>query len=91
MDRDNYYLLLRVLSVVMAICLWALSVSFSNAGFNFRVADKAWAAWILAISVTVLELIWTKQGYKPNITLFVIGLVLMDMEFTLTFWVFRMP
>jgi len=74
MKREDYYLVLRVAAVVMALLLWYLSVFFSNKGFNFQVADMQWAAWILAASVTVIELVWTKQGFKPSPTLFVFGL-----------------
>ena len=74
MKREDYYLVLRVASVVMAFLLWYLSVFFSNKGFNFQVQDMQWAAWILAASVTIIELVWTKQGFKPSPTLFVFGL-----------------
>jgi len=73
MTRQNYLLLLRVLSVVVAATLWLISITFSVDGFNFQVADMAWAGWFMGIAITAIELIWNKQGANSNMTILLIG------------------
>jgi len=73
MSRQNYLLLLRVVSVIVASTLWLISITFSVDGFNFQVADMAWAGWFMGFAITAIELIWNKQGANTNMTIILIG------------------
>ena len=73
-NKKRYYMILRLLAVAASTFLWGASVFFSNRGFSIEIPDMAWIGWGLALCVTVIELVWTKQGHQLNITLFIAGL-----------------
>lgn len=75
MDKNTYFAVLRILAAVTAVCLWMVSVSFSVSGFNFEVDNMVWAGYVLAFSVTVLQLVWSKVGFKAGLALIVGGIL----------------
>lgn len=64
----------RILAVLMAIGLWFLSVKFSQQGFGITLPAYAWMGYILALSVTVMELV-LNSGNGLNPTLYVAGII----------------
>lgn len=73
--QDKWTRTKKVLAVIVAISLWLASMNFSYSGFNFNVSDMAWLGWILALSVTVIELVFNTDIQKLNLTLFVAGIL----------------
>ena len=63
------------LAIGTAILLWMASCQFSYAGFNVNAPDAAWLGWILAISITVIELVFNEDIRKLNMTLFACGIL----------------
>jgi hypothetical protein len=63
-----------VLCVFFALSFWILSMIFSQAGFGITVPQWAWAGWILAGGVTVLELVLNSGDRIPP-TLLVCGAI----------------
>ena len=61
------------LAVPTAIGLWVASMKFSVAGFALTMPGYEWLGVLLAVSVTVLELIFNER--PPNLTLYVFGLL----------------
>lgn len=75
MNEGHYDTLKRVASVLVAVCLWFLSVQFSVAGFSIQVPNLVWAGWVLGFAVTVIELIFTSQNRGRNMTLTLLGII----------------
>lgn len=75
MTPEMYNKFLRVLGAGMAIVFWAVSMNFSYDGFDISVPGMSWVGVVLAIGVTVVELIWNKQGMNGNLTLVAAGLL----------------
>jgi len=75
MTLEVYNKMLRVLGTIMAVVFWVVSMNFSYDGFNINVPNMAWVGIVLAVGVTVVQLIWNKQGMGDNLTLAVAGLM----------------
>lgn len=73
MTKQHYMIFLRMLAVCVSVSLWFVSINFSVDGFNFQVANMAWAGWVLGLSITAIQLIWNKQGLTGNMTLGLVG------------------
>jgi len=69
--------MLRMFSVGAAIVLWGFSVNFSADGFNFNTENMKFAGILLAICITIVELVWTKaaEGNSTNMVIFLCGLI----------------
>lgn len=66
----------RVLSVVVALVVWGLSMRFSVSGFGSGISkDEMWLGWTLAIIITIIELIWNSSKDKTNLTIWVAGVI----------------
>jgi len=74
MSREAYLTILKILTFFCAIGLWYLSAYFSVDGFDIEIQDKRWIGWILALSVTVIELVFNKDGREHNMTLMIAGI-----------------
>lgn len=74
MSEEWYATIKRIASIIVAIALWYLSLQFSVEGFSIQVPELAWAGWILGLSVTVIELIFTSQNRGRNVTLTFLGI-----------------
>jgi hypothetical protein len=74
METRTYQNVLRLVAVLIAIMLWVISVYFSQDGFAINVPNMAWVGWLLAISITAIEMIWNQEGFKHNATIVVVGL-----------------
>ena len=74
MTRDQYLTFLRIAAFITAIGLWLVSVYFSADGFGIEVPSVAWIGIVLALSVTVIELVFNRDGVHHNYTLILTGL-----------------
>lgn len=61
--------------ICAAIALWAVSIYFSYTGFNFIVGRGIVIGLVLALAVTVVELIFTTDISHLNMTLFIFGIL----------------
>lgn len=75
MPQDKWMRLKKFMAVLVAIALWFASMRFSYEGFNLSLPEMAWLGWILAIAVTVIELVFNTDIQKLNMTLFFAGLI----------------
>lgn len=66
MDKKLVWKKIRnLLCVIFAIAFWVLSMVFSQIGFGITVPTWAWAGWVLAGGVTVLELVLNSGDHIP--------------------------
>lgn len=77
MSEKRYLLLLRLAAVAAAIVMWAYSVNFSADGFNFKAEDQKTAGVLLAVCITVIELVWNREALKKDapLTIVVFGAI----------------
>ncbi len=75
MTEQRYSLLVRMGSVAVAIVFWFISVIFSANGFNFIMPHYQWMGYVLALSVTVLELVFVEEGFEHAPTVATVGLL----------------
>jgi len=74
MTHETYKTILRVLAAFTAATLWGVSVYFSADGFGIKVPTAAWIGWILAVSITVIELVFNRDGFQHNYVLIAAGI-----------------
>src|SRR5262245_22364730 len=75
MTEKRYEQLVHLMAVVVAAVLWFVSVQFSADGFKFVLPQYAWVGYVLAISVTVIELVFNEEGMSHSLTVVAIGLL----------------
>ncbi len=75
MTEKRYEQLIHLLAAGVAILLWFMSVQFSVDGFNFILPRYKWMGYLLALSVTVIELVFNEEGMKHSLTVVAIGLL----------------
>lgn len=75
MNEKRYEQLIHLLAAGVAIVLWFVSVQFSVDGFKFALPHFAWIGYVLAISVTVIELVFNEEGMQHSLTLVAVGLL----------------
>ncbi|MBI4674017.1 MAG: hypothetical protein HY741_20415 [Chloroflexi bacterium] len=75
MTEKRYEQLIHLLAVVVATVLWFISVQFSADGFKFVLPRYAWIGYVLAIAVTVIELVFNEEGMNHTLTLVTVGLL----------------
>jgi len=75
MQQDKWMRLKKMMAVVVSIALWFASTMFSYKGFNLSIPEMSWLGWVLAIAVTVIELVFNTDIQKLNMTLFFSGIV----------------
>lgn len=75
MNEKRYEQLIHLLAIGVALVLWFLSVQFSADGFKFVLPNYAWVGYVLAISVTIIELVFNEEGMRHSLTLVAIGLL----------------
>ncbi|MBI5031511.1 MAG: hypothetical protein HZB51_13360 [Chloroflexi bacterium] len=73
MTEQRYALLIRIGAVTVAIIFWIISVVFSADGFNFIMPHYRWMGYLLAMSVTVLELVFVEEGFEHSPTVAAVG------------------
>lgn len=68
--------IIRTASFIMACMLWYMSITFSIAGFNFEM-NATYSAYglMLALTVTVMELVWNHYGDKASWTIKILGML----------------
>lgn len=74
MTKETWNILLRIISCVAAVGMWIISVYFSSDGFNIQVPDMMWVGFFMAGFITVLELVFNKEGMNHNYTIIVAGI-----------------
>jgi len=75
MNRDKYIGFKKMLAFVAAIGLWGVSMYFSYSGFKFRSTEILWFGLVLALVVTVVELVFNTNVGSLNPTLLVVGIL----------------
>ncbi len=75
MTEKRYEQLIHLLAIGVAIVLWFISVQFSADGFKFAIPQYAWIGYVLAISVTVIELVFNEEGMNHSLTIVAVGLL----------------
>ena len=75
MTEKRYEQLIHLLAIGIAVVLWFVSVQFSVDGFNFALPKFAWVGYVLAIAVTVIELVFNEEGMNHSLTLVAVGLL----------------
>jgi len=75
MDGIDLRKLYRLIALVTAIGLWAISVTFSVDGFSFLMDNQKFAAMgiFLSLAVTAIELIWSHDRNQSGLTIMMIG------------------
>jgi hypothetical protein len=73
MNLKQYTRILRLIAATCALLLWLVSIAFSNQGFGFKLPAWSWAGIFLSIAVTVLELVFNREGLRHNLTLTLVG------------------
>jgi hypothetical protein len=75
MNEKRYEQLIHLLAIGVALVLWVISVIFSADGFNFVLPRFAWIGYVLAVSVTIIELVFNEEGMNHSLTLVAVGLL----------------
>jgi hypothetical protein len=75
MTEKRYVQLVHLLAVGVAILLWVLSVQFSVDGLDFIVPRYQWMGYLLALSITVIELVFVEEGMQHSLTVVAVGLL----------------
>lgn len=75
MTEKRYEQLIHLLAMGVALVLWFVSVQFSADGFKFVLPKFAWVGYVLAISVTIIELVFNEEGMNHSLTLVAVGLL----------------
>ncbi len=75
MTEKRYEQLVHLMAIVVAIVLWFISVQFSADGFKFALPRYAWVGYVLAIAVTVIELVFNEEGMNHSLTIVAVGLL----------------
>ena len=75
MNNDKYIGFKRLAAFVAAIGLWAVSMYFSYKGFEFDSSEILWFGVVLALVVTVVELVFNTKIGKLNPTLLGAGIL----------------
>jgi hypothetical protein len=75
MNEKRYEQLIHLLAAGVAILLWFISVQFSVDGFKFILPKYQWIGYLLAIAITVIELVFNEEGMEHTLTITTIGLL----------------
>ena len=73
--KDKYSGMKRLLAIVAAIGLWSVSMYFSYKGFEFESTSILWFGIVMALVVTVVELVFNTKISKLNPTLLGAGIL----------------
>ncbi|MBI4675901.1 MAG: hypothetical protein HY741_30030 [Chloroflexi bacterium] len=75
MTERRYNQLIRLGAAVIAILLWFVSVQFSVDGFNFVLPKYRWVGYLLAVAVTMIEIVFNEEGMRHSLTIVTVGIV----------------
>ncbi len=75
MREKRYEQLIHLLACGVAVLLWFISVQFSVDGFAFILPKYRWMGYLLALSITVIELVFNEEGMKHSLTVVAIGIL----------------
>jgi len=71
---DMYIRILKIVVFIWGLVLWGVSVFFSKNGFGIQTGGMEWIGFILAIAVTLAELMFNRTGSSGSISIFVLGI-----------------
>jgi hypothetical protein len=74
-NNDKYLGLKRFVALIASVGLWAVSMYFSYKGFEFDSTTVLWFGTVLALVVTVVELVFNTKISKLNPTLLLAGIM----------------
>jgi hypothetical protein len=74
-NNDKYLGLKKAIAFVASLGLWGVSIYFSYKGFEFDSTTVLWFGIVMALVVTVVELVFNTKISKLNPTLLVVGIV----------------
>jgi hypothetical protein len=74
MDKEKLSSFVRIMGICFAIALWVVSIYFSADGFGIVSNGMEWVGYILALGITVMELIFLEEGKNHSLTLYFFGL-----------------
>jgi len=74
-EKNNYLGFKRILAFLAALGLWAVSMYFSYKGFEFESTEVLWFGIVMALVVTVVELVFNTNISKLNPTLLFVGII----------------
>lgn len=75
MNEKRYEQLIHLMAAVVAVVLWVVSVQFSVDGFGFILPHYRWMGYLLAVSVTMIELVFNEEGMGHSLTIVAVGLL----------------
>lgn len=75
MREKRYGQLIHLMACAVAVLLWFISVQFSVDGFNFILPKYKWMGYMLALSVTIIELVFNEEGMKHSLTVVAVGIL----------------
>jgi len=75
MNKDKYLGLKRMAATVASIGLWLISMNFSYQGFKFESTTVLWFGVVMAIVITIVELVFNTNITKLNPTLLMAGII----------------
>lgn len=75
MNEKRYSQLIRLAAIAIAVLMWMVSVQFSVDGFNFVLPRYQWVGVLLAVAVTVIELVFNEEGMRHSLTIVAVGLL----------------
>lgn len=76
--NDKWNRIKRLCAALVAVGLWVASMQFSYSGFGISTDNQASLAWlgiVLAIAITVIELVFNTDIHQLNLTLFASGII----------------
>lgn len=75
MKNDKYTGFKKLVAFLAAVGLWAVSMYFSYKGFEFEATEVLWFGVVLALVVTVVELVFNTKIRTLNPTLLAAGIL----------------
>ncbi len=75
MREKRYEQMIHLLACGVAVLLWFISVQFSVDGFGFILPKYKWMGYLLALSITVIELVFNEEGMQHSLTVVAIGIL----------------
>lgn len=74
-DNEKYTGLKKMLAILAAAGLWGVSMYFSYKGFEFESTQILWFGIVMALVITVVELVFNTKIRKLNPTLLTAGVI----------------
>jgi len=66
MTNEQYQILRRLFGGLSAVGIGAVSVFFSQDGFNISVPKMGWVGWMLAFCLVPIEIVWNHERHRSG-------------------------